>query len=281
MTGSARCNSSSCTTVRRSRTTALVSKFAVAYLGGPALKWWEHVPAEQHPNSWDEFVTLLRARYRPVQAAMLARQRIGKLRMSEKHSVNQYTSAFQTTLTPIVDMGDADQVHHYVNGLLPSLVAKVWERHPKTLKDAIDYAVSAEAMGNFGRAAMPSRGGGSFGSYNRPYGGASASSSSSSHVPMDINSVESFLQEEVEQSPSTAGVDVSAMLAQMAAMQQTINALQQSGGSSFRRNGDRIPGLKPEEIAALLKAGKCFRCKQTGHMKNECPNRPPNSKSSN
>jgi len=115
-------------------------KYAVACLSGPALKWWEHVPDEQRPSSWDEFVTLLRARYRPVQAAMLARQRIGKLRMGPNHSVNSYTGVFQTTLTPIVDMGDADQVHHYMQGLLPHLAGKVWERHPKTLREAIDFA---------------------------------------------------------------------------------------------------------------------------------------------
>ena len=62
--------------------------FAVAYLDGSALMWWEHVPADQHPSLWGEFVILMRDRYRPVQAEMLARQRIGKLRMGPNHSVN-------------------------------------------------------------------------------------------------------------------------------------------------------------------------------------------------
>lgn len=252
-------------------------KFAVANLAGPAMHWWEHVPDEQRPNNWSEFVTLLRARYRPVQAAMLARQRIGKLRMGPNHTVNAYTSMFQTTLTPIEDMGDADQVHHYVNGLQPHLAAKVWERHPKTLKDAIDFAVSAEAMGNFGRAAMPARP--AYGHGGRTYGGhGNTSSASSSSVPMDINSVASFLQEETEQSPPPAIDAMAAVLAKMEAMQQTINSLQQSGDSQFRRHdGDRIAGLKPGDIAALRAAGKCFRCKKEGHMKNECPNRPKSS----
>ena len=130
-------------------------RYAVAFLSGSALHWWEHEPGAQSVVSWSEFVRRLHARFRPVQAAMLARQRLGKLRQSERHTVNQYVGAFQTVLTPIVDMGDADQVHHFVNGLLPSIAAKVWERHPKTLVEAIDYAVSVEAMGNFGRAAMP------------------------------------------------------------------------------------------------------------------------------
>ena len=253
-------------------------KYSVACLSGPALKWWEHVPDEQRPNSWEEFVALLRARYRPVQAAMLARQRLGKLRMGPNHAVNAYSSAFQTTLTPIVDMGDADQVHHYVNGLQPHLAGKVWERHPKSLREAIDFAVSAEAMGNFGRAAMPQRQQGGYSNYGRQHNGTSSSSSSSSNVPMDINSVESFLQEESEQSPPPAIDAMAAALAKMEAMQQTINSLQQGGGSNFRRNdGGRIAGLKPGDITALRAAGKCFRCKKEGHMKNECPQRPKSS----
>jgi hypothetical protein len=147
--------------------------------------------------------------------------------------------------------------------------------------EAIDFAVSTEAIGNFGRAAMPSRSYGNHG-YGRQHGGSSSSSSSahSSHVPMDINAVESFLVEEHEQS-SSAVDSVSAMLAKMEAMQQTINSLQQLKGSSSRRDGDRVPGLKAADIEALRKAGKCFRCKQVGHMKNECPQRSSGSKPSN
>lgn len=247
-------------------------KFAIAYLTGSAMHWWEHVPAAQHPSTWDEFVILLRGRYRPVHAAMLARQKLGKLRMGPHHSVNQYTAVFQTTLTPITDMGETDQVHHYMQGLQPYLAAKVWGRHPTTLRSAIEAAVSEEAMANFGRAALPQRN--HFGGHGRSHG---ASSSSTTSVPMDINSVESFLTEEVEQPSSSADSAMSAVLAKMEAMQQTINALQHGGGSSgssFRRDGDRIVGLKPGEVAELMKAGKCLRCKKKGHMKNECPDRP-------
>ena len=98
---------------------------------------------------------------------------------------------------------------------------------------------------------------------------------------MDINSVESFLTEEVEQPSSSADSAMSAVLAKMEAMQQTINALQHGGGSSgssFRRDGDRVTGLKPGDIASLMAEGKCFRCKKKGHMKNECPDRAKASK---
>ena len=89
---------------------------------------------------------------------------------------------------------------------------------------------------------------------------------------MDINSVESFLVDEHDQSPPAVDA-VGSLLAKIEVMQQTINSLQHGGGSTSRRDGDRIPGLKAGDIEALRKAGKCFRCKQTGHMKNECPQR--------
>jgi hypothetical protein len=77
--------------------------FAAVHFIGDALKWWEHV--DRAPIvSWDSFVTALHSRFRPVQASQTARQLLGKLKMRDSHSVNQYVSVFQTTLTPIVDM---------------------------------------------------------------------------------------------------------------------------------------------------------------------------------
>lgn len=240
-------------------------RFAVAYFTGAAMHWWEHQPAV---HSWNEFVSRLHGRYRPVHSAMLARQKLGKLRQRVGQSVNQYVSVFQNTLTPIVDMGDADQVHHFVNGLLGSIAAKVWEKHPTNLVEAIDAAVSVEAMSNYGRAAAPS---------------SSASSSSSGAAPMDINNIEAN-DEEVD--------PMMAMMQQFMATQQAmgaqLNALSAAprhggnhrGGKSNhggRPKGDRIDGLTPELIKELRAADKCFRCKEAGHKKDECPKRPKNA----
>ena len=134
----------------------------MAYLHGPAVHWWAGEPNKANINTWANFITTLRDRYRPVQASMMARQRLDKLRQRTGQSVNAYANQFQITLQPISDMSAADQVHHFVNGLLPAIAAKVWERHPLILQTAVDYAVSAEAMSNFGRAAMS--GGYDFGS---------------------------------------------------------------------------------------------------------------------
>lgn len=105
-------------------------RFAVAHLAGSAVQWWEQEAKAQPPRvvSWATFVDRLHERFRPVQAAMVARQQLGKLRMRPGDSVNKYAGTFHTILTPVVDMGEMDQVHHFVNGLFPHFAGKVWEQ---------------------------------------------------------------------------------------------------------------------------------------------------------
>jgi hypothetical protein len=248
-------------------------RFAVAYLTGAAMHWWEH----QSPCTvWNDFVSRLHGRFRPVHAAMLARQKLGKLRQRPGQSVNQYISIFQNTLTPISDMGDMDQVHHFVNGLLGPIAAKVWEKHPQDLVQAIDAAVSVEAMHNFGRAALPHGGHG--------YGNRSSSASSSANPDaMDINNVEAA-SDDTDESAEEAGTHalMSKMVNQMSAMELRLNALTGNGGARGGAGGgrpprDRIAGLDAATIKKLQAEGKCFRCKEKGHMKNECPKKPKNA----
>jgi hypothetical protein len=263
--------------------------FAVAHLAGPAALWWKSLPPADKSAiaTWNEFVARLHSRFRPVQGAMLARQRLGKLLQRPGQSVSQFAHSFQITLTPITDMGHADQVHHFVNELLPHIASKVWERHPTVLPEAIDFAVSVEAMGSFGRAA-------SHHAFQQHTSRTYASTSSTS-APMDINNVQTESVDEFDSAyapadsvsapanPTAAAPATDAMqtiLAQMQSMQQTINALQQRNAAP-RNNETRglVPGLKHDAIERLRSEGRCFRCKQKGHMKSECKN--PVNQSSN
>jgi len=251
-------------------------RFAVSYFAGHALQWWQRDGEQAGIVDWASFVACLHARFRPVQASMVARQKLDKLRQKGGQSVNLYAHAFQTTLTPVDDMGAMDQVHHFVNGLLPHIAGKVWERHPKDLRHAIDYAVSVEAMGNFGRNAAPS----SYGAF-----GGRAASSSGTGAPMDINHVSSAYEEnddadgqvsESTSAPSALDPVSALILSRLEGMDKRINALahggsaSRSGGSSATRGDDRVPGLKSGDVRKLQSEGRCFRCKQKGHMKRDC-----------
>lgn len=260
-------------------------RFALAYIGGHAVNWWNNEPKKEEITTWAALVARLHARFRPVQAAMIARQRLDVLKQRPGQTVNAYANAFQSTLTPISDMSHADQVHHFVHGLDRPIAAKVWERAQNLtdLRAAIDAAVSVEAMSNYGRGASSSSNPGFKG--RAPFVPRPASEPTA----MDISNL--GLNEEPEDDseqasgaaprPSAAptGSDglLAAMLSQMQLMQHQVSALA-SGRGSDSGNRDRIPSsnFKPGEIADLMKEGRCFRCKQKGHMKSECPKKPKN-----
>jgi hypothetical protein len=201
---------------------------------------------------------------------MVARVSLGRLRQGERNSVSAYTNAFQNLMAQIVEMSVTDQVFHYVSGLLPSLRVRVWEKLPQTLAEAIGYAASYEATVGFaGRA-------GGFAS--SPAGGApsfSPSASSSGSAPMDINHIgqeDAYAGEDFVDPPRfhEERPGESALLAKLEAMEHRIAAMMgsgSSGGKPSQKGGDRVPGLQANDVARLQKEGRCFRCKQKGHMK--------------
>ena len=246
--------------------------YAAASFEGTARQWWEQHPDRVTTIVWTDFVKAIRSRFRPIQGSMLARQKLGRLRMGDKHSVAAYVSVFQATLLHVADMGVTDQIHNFVNGLTKRLQEKVWERQPATLAQAIDFAVSAEAWGNYSH-------GGTFVPGHRGFVAGGSSAPHPTSAPMDLNNIEmdDFLAMDEPSGSSVsnpaAGLDATTIAALVSsAIEQKLNAL-----SSFNHFGgqrkDRVPGLKSEDIARLMKENRCFRCKQVGHFKGDpkCP----------
>jgi Ty3 transposon capsid-like protein/Zinc knuckle len=270
-------------------------RHASMFLKGRAAEWWE---AEDKStgiaSNWNLFVNRLHERYRPMQAATVARERLDRLR--QKGSVSAYADAFQKELTPIKDMAVSDQIFHFVKGLSSLAVAnKVREKEPSSLHAAMDIAVRAEAFLAIGRY-------GHTGQYFGPSRSAFASvdqGASSTAVPMDVNAVEEEEQGSEDQQEwiadsrramgaTTSAVDLPAALMakveamvehRLAAMLQASN-LKGSGaalggrsggaGGSGRGNG-RVPGLSAADVDRLRAENRCFRCKEKGHMKRDCP----------
>jgi hypothetical protein len=267
-------------------TDAAKLKFVAVHMSGAAAQWFETQQASAAPiATWAEFEDRFLKRYRPVKAEMAARQRLSQLKQRATTSVSVYASLFQSILSPITDMSEKDKLFSFIQGLLPSIQIRMWEKEPLSLADAINTAVSIEAMLSFGRHGMLPQGYGGARNHGSS-GAASSSSSSGAAVHMDLSNMslgtdhasemDPFalyaLEERAEPSASDHAA-ASAMLALQKQFQALEHRLQNMSYAPKNANNanDRVPGLKADDIKKLMKEGRCFRCKKTGHMKNDCP----------
>ena len=129
--------------------------FAVTLLQGPALEWWRHMsllavrgPArvdtvgeatrrelfmtpvgaetrarmavlQQRPTTWAQFSEALLARFDLVNAGIVARNKIKRLR--QLASVQDYTRRFLALCAEIDDLSEAEQRDRYFDGLKPEI----------------------------------------------------------------------------------------------------------------------------------------------------------------
>lgn len=263
---------------------------AARYLKDAAAEWWSQQD-KLAITTWDEFVSRLFDRFRPMQAAEIARHRLKQLRQT--HSVSAYCNVFQKELGPLKNMAVDEQLFWFKEGLDARIRTEILKLEPKTLHAAMDAAVKAEAY--LGHVRNHGASTGARPGFAQPY---SRGPSSSNHAPMDVNMVAQDLgtdngefvsyglpthAEETSVAPpgpSSSRDTTALMLQRMESMEKMFVASMQSfrpasgrpnayGGP--RRDQDRVSGLKPGDIDRLRREGRCFRCQEKGHMKNECP----------
>jgi hypothetical protein len=262
-------------------------RLAVMYLEGPAMDWWEHEPRKEQIVDWAEFVDRLHSRFRPMQAATVARHRIAALKQTGTASA--YANIFQKELTPITDMSSADKIFFFRQGLKPALAQKVLEKNPKTLHEAMDIAITADA--NFRGSAMLS----GVRSYT---GNSSYRSAPPSEVAMDLSNLASGEAEDDftmptfhEEEPESVSAMPTAFLREYQEMKAAIQKLtaqqrfQQSlsavvghhskGGkkssSSSSSKGSRVPGISNDEFRRCWDNRLCLLCKKPDHIAANCP----------
>jgi hypothetical protein len=265
-------------------------KYAIMFLDGPATDWWDNLPADDKLRivTWDAFVESLHARFRPLQASLVARHRLSGLKQT--HSVAAYATLFQKELTPISDMSDADQIHYFRSGLKSFIGQRVLEKTPKTLHEAIDIAILADAYGVGKLNTSLYRGNNSY--------RAQASKFNKDDNSMDLSMLDHGDQsnDEVEssgpvfhgeeESPSSSSAvsksQISSLMREFNKMknevkkfqtQSSISALGASAASSSSSSSGggrtRVPVSK-EEFEHCWSNRLCLKCKKPGHIARDC-----------
>jgi len=262
-------------------------KFAAMYLDGAALEWWDSIDDKEDITTYDEFVRRLHDRYRPKLAAEVARQHLAELKQTS--GVSQLCHRLLTLLTHVPTMHEDDKIFTFKRALDKQIAAKVAEKAPATLHEAMGIAVLAEQY--VGRtSAKPNnyffakQGYGNFGR-----GGSSSSGS----TPMEVNNIGAEMEFVInegegdqhppnEGSPPAAQHQLLAMMQELKAQQHVLAAAFQkhrgaprgantgSGGKSGDNKASTVPGVSKEEYARCRKEGLCLKCKQSGHLARDC-----------
>lgn len=229
--------------------------FASTFLKESASAWFNSLWTEADRElgiqacSWVEFKERFRARFRPLAASRTARSILRNLK--QKYRVSSYSDAFLKQVQLIPDMSMADQVDSYINGLQGRIAEEVDRDDPQTLVEAMNLAQRAEIRqaNRRGQPTFGTRGAWSF---------RSAPEGRDTEDRMDLSTLDRG-----RLSEDTGAGDEDDM----------IHAVQMQRRPQSRRpfGGARVPNLSREEFDRLSREGKCFQCRQPGHLARNCP----------
>ncbi len=122
---------------------------AATYLEASAMTWWrfhqQQVDAGVEPivATWDQFAELLMAKFRTVDEARAARDRLADLR--QRSNVRDYAQRFQLLMLELPEMNEKDKLWHFFRGLKPQVKIHAELAHPETVREAIRAADVADA----------------------------------------------------------------------------------------------------------------------------------------
>jgi hypothetical protein len=285
------------------------------YLQGSASLWYNSLVVKgSTPENWVEFKEVFRERFRPFDAERTARQSLYNLRQRDKESVSSYSDAFLKLVNFLPGMAKEDQLALYQRGLL-SHIAEELDRiyavidgsaNHVNLSDVINQAQRIEtrlAMSRRGAAASNHNRGSRFAPsswfprvvppYLQQSGVQQSSSTVSDPNRMDLSHMQQqgpgdlvmgsqwtpYPAEQFQHSSMPFGYSNYNSTQDervLAAMHQRPSAPYRGQvGVNMRNPGPGVPGLSRPEFDQLSREGKCFNCKQTGHLARNCPKLKP------
>jgi hypothetical protein len=258
--------------------------FSVMCMQDKAAKWWTAHTSElaSHGlsiNTWEAFVEAMRARFRPIEAATLARSALDSLRQTG--GLHAYVEIFQSKMMLIPDMAIADQLHAFTRGLKDTIRTEVLKARPKSVSEAINKATQAEAyLGYHAKS-------GGFGRFQNHYGrsggyhGAGAGASGGA-TAMEVSNIN---MEQLDGWESSAEAEPQ-LLAKIRELEQVQQQQQQfiasmfqrgggnkgnSGGSSSSSRGPLVPNVSKADFERCRRENRCLNCKERGsHIARDC-----------
>ena len=269
--------------------------FAAMFFQGKAAHWWKAHVAElakrgEVINTWSAFLSALRDRFRPIEAATVARSNLDSMRQTG--GVQAYIDYYLRQMQFITDMSLADQLHAFIRGLNPAIKTEVLKARPKTVSEAVNTAHLVESF------LAPRQGGGrgmGFFARSGGYRGGQGVNSGGA-VPMEVSNINMQADPFAADGPfdEQDGYGEAELLARIYQLEQSQQLQQQQflammqrgdgsggagrGGSSGassssgprQSKGPLVPGISKADYERCRKEKRCLKCKQPGHNAAEC-----------
>ncbi len=231
---------------------------AATRLSHAALDWyhdvWLPITAAMLPEKpkWSQFLAALQAQFEPLPPSFIARTELKSLRQTG--TLNDYINQFRLLSSRIPDMAEADRVEKFIDGLKPALAAKVAAQLCETMIEATTVAWKLEAAY---QATVPVRQQQRAFPRNRPnYPSANVAARHdvAAAAPMELGHIGVHDEDDNNNDDNDEKHAPSHSLAAMQAQPQRV----------------ALPKLTDAVRAELASAGKCFRCRQKGHIAKNC-----------
>lgn len=214
--------------------------FAGALLSGNAAIWWRSVCQEaQEPiTTWAAFKADLIYNFKHLDDVKLARDRLRSL--AQRTSVSAYYADFTRAIFQIPGITEEEKMDRFMAGLKPALRREILLREPTTFKDLAKMASKLDTLLFVvdRRSHLTS---GQARSQMQTGRFSNYRQSASSATPMELGAIQA--------GPST------------------------SKAAAYPRNQ-----LSSADRDKLRREGRCFYCRELGHVADRCPKKPGNEK---
>jgi hypothetical protein len=124
--------------------------YAAGFLADSALTWYRlHLTDVARGvatafDNWDTFKTALISRFTPISPERTARQRLTSLKQGR--SARTYAQEFNLCMIELPEMSERDRIYRFLEGLQPEIRIHVELKGPKTLAEAIEWAIQTDSL---------------------------------------------------------------------------------------------------------------------------------------